>query len=148
MFNKIVWATDGSDGADRALAVARTLAADAGGELLVVHCEELVLSSKAGGMLPFHGNEEELKSKIESQVAELSEGGVAAALHIVRAGLGGMARTIADTASDLDGEVIVVGTRGLTPLTGLLLGSVTQRLLHIAPCPVLAVPTVARDESN
>ena len=99
-------------------------------------------------MLPFHGNEEELKSKIEGQVAELSEGGVAATLHIARAGLGGAARAIADTASDLDGEVIVVGTRGLTPLAGLVLGSVTQRLLHIAPCPVLAVPTVARDESN
>jgi nucleotide-binding universal stress UspA family protein len=36
--------------------------------------------------------------------------------------------------------VIVVGTRGRTPLAGLVLGGVTQRLLHIAPCPVLAVP--------
>ena len=34
----------------------------------------------------------------------------------------------------------MVGTRGHTPLGGMLLGSVTQRLLHIAPCPVLAVP--------
>ena len=36
--------------------------------------------------------------------------------------------------------MIVVGTRGRTALSGLLLGGVTQRLLHIAPCPVLAVP--------
>jgi nucleotide-binding universal stress UspA family protein len=42
-----------------------------------------------------------------------------------------------------DRTVIVVGTRGHTALGGLLLGSVTQRLLHIAPCPVPAVPTNA-----
>ncbi len=36
--------------------------------------------------------------------------------------------------------MIVVGTRGRSPLAGLLAGSVAQRLLHVAPCPVLAVP--------
>jgi Universal stress protein family len=35
---------------------------------------------------------------------------------------------------------LAVGTRGHTMVAGLLLGSVTQRLLHISPCPELAVP--------
>jgi nucleotide-binding universal stress UspA family protein len=39
-----------------------------------------------------------------------------------------------------DADAIVVGTRGHTALTGLLVGSVPQRLLHIAPCPVITVP--------
>ena len=38
-------------------------------------------------------------------------------------------------------DVIMVGTPGRTPLVVLVLGSMTQRLLHIAPCPVLAVPS-------
>jgi nucleotide-binding universal stress UspA family protein len=47
---------------------------------------------------------------------------------------------IVDVAREVDADLIIVGTRGHTPMVELLLGSVTQRLLHIATCPVLAVP--------
>jgi nucleotide-binding universal stress UspA family protein len=52
----------------------------------------------------------------------------------------GPAHAIADIAEKVDADLIAVGTRGHAPVAGLLLGSVTQRLLHISPCPVLAVP--------
>jgi nucleotide-binding universal stress UspA family protein len=54
--------------------------------------------------------------------------------------VGGAAHAIAEIAGREHVDLIVVGTRGRTALAGLLIGSVTQRLLHIAPCPVLAVP--------
>jgi hypothetical protein len=38
-------------------------------------------------------------------------------------------------------DVLVVGTRGHSTVAGLLLGSVAQRLLHIAPCPILVIPS-------
>ena len=44
-------------------------------------------------------------------------------------------------AEDVGADLVVVGTRGHTPLAGLMLGSVTDRLLHILRCPVLAVPS-------
>ena len=34
----------------------------------------------------------------------------------------------------------MTGTRGHTVLTGMVIGSVAQRMLHVAPCPVLVVP--------
>ena len=54
--------------------------------------------------------------------------------------LGGPAHVIEDIATEADADLIVAGTRGHSPVAGLLLGSVTQRLLHIARRPVLAVP--------
>jgi nucleotide-binding universal stress UspA family protein len=38
-----------------------------------------------------------------------------------------------------DAELLVVGSRGHGPLTGLLLGSVSFQVAHLAPCPVVIV---------
>jgi nucleotide-binding universal stress UspA family protein len=140
MFKKVVWATDGSERADEALPFARALATEGGGQLVVVHCVELTLPGKASGRYPIRADEEDLKAKIVRQVAELDAAGVPTVLETTRASVGDAARAIAETTREQGGDVIVVGTRGHTGLGGLLLGSVTQRLLHIGPCPVLAVP--------
>jgi nucleotide-binding universal stress UspA family protein len=55
--------------------------------------------------------------------------------------VGGVARVIADLARNADADLSVTGTRGKNPFVGLLVGSVTSRLLEIAPCSVLAVPS-------
>jgi nucleotide-binding universal stress UspA family protein len=140
MYNNVIWATDGSEGADRALAHAKRLVADSGGKLTVVYCVEYTLPGKGGGAYPIHANEGEIEEKIDRQVAELSTNGDGATLQKTRARVGGAAHSIAELATADHADVIVVGTRGRTPVAGLLLGGVTQRLLHIAPCPVLAVP--------
>jgi nucleotide-binding universal stress UspA family protein len=141
MFKKLVWATDGSDSADTALAVAKMLATDSGGEIVAIHCQEMTLPGKGGGSYSVAANEEDLKSKIERQVSELSGAGITATFETTRAKVGGAAHAIAGAALAHESDAIVVGTRGHTPLAGLLVGSVTHRLLHIAPCPVIVVPS-------
>lgn len=148
MFKRVLWATDGSEAADRALPLAKSLATDGAGEMIVAHCEEHTMAGKGGPAFPRHPDEDELTSKIERQVAELSREGVAAKVLTTRITVGGAAHAIADTAAEADADVIVVGTRGHTPLTGLVLGSVTQRLLHVAPCPVLVVPDREASDSS
>ena len=140
MFSKIIWATDGSENADHALELAKQLAAQNGSVLYAVHSIEELAGPGGRGAFPEFADEDERQAKIAKQVADLVEQGINAQVKVVESGVTGAAHTLAKVAEEEGVELIVSGTRGHTPLTGLLLGSVTQRLLHLAPCPVLAVP--------
>jgi len=48
-------------------------------------------------------------------------------------------KTIAQVAQKEAFEMVIMGTRGLTDLAGVVLGSVTHRVLHSVSCPVLVV---------
>ena len=138
MFKRIVWATDGSAGADRALEIAKSLASQDSASLVAVHRVEFVAGK--GGVPPQSADEDERQVKVAGQVAELEGEGLDVSSRVVHGGVMGAAHMIAEIAQEEGADLIICGTRGHTALTGLLLGSVTHRLLHIAPCPVLVVP--------
>ena len=50
------------------------------------------------------------------------------------------AKQLAELAERIDADLIVLGSRGHAPLAGVVLGSVTQQLLHATGRPVLALP--------
>lgn len=139
MFDTVIWATDGSVAADEAMPFARRLVEGSGGKLVVVHANQLFAGGRAGGY-PVLADEKELTAKIGSQVEKLSNGGIDATFERLSGVYADPAHTIAGLAEKIGADAIVVGTRGHSTIGGLLVGSVTHRLLHIAPCPVLAVP--------
>ena len=49
------------------------------------------------------------------------------------------AESLVDLAAERGARAIVVGLQGMGPIKGAILGSVTYRVLHSAPCPVLVV---------
>jgi nucleotide-binding universal stress UspA family protein len=138
VFKTIVWATDGSENADHALSVARALAREHDSPLVVMHVVQRY-TTKAG--LAVYADEDQVQAKLKRVVEELSQEGLTASLKIVDHVGPQPAHEIADLAREAGADLIVVGTRGHAALSGLLLGSVTQRLLHVAPCPILVVPT-------
>ena len=81
-----------------------------------------------------------MKAKIRAQAEEARSEGLDARVQVVSCAAAHAARRIADVALSKEADVIVVGTRGHSPVAGLLMDSVSQRLLHLAPCAVLAVP--------
>ena len=146
MFKKILWATDGSDAADLALPTVQALATESGAEVLVFHGVIAAVGPRGG--YPMYVDEDERQMKIKAQVSELERSGLTVALHLFAAdSMHGPAHDIAEMAGREAVDLIVVGTRGHTRLGGFLLGSVTQRLLALAPCPVLVVPTAVEESS-
>jgi len=142
MFKNIIWATDGSEAAERALPTAIELAKDSGAKLIVVHADEHMAGR--GGGYSMLADEEDLRARFRAKVAELGDAGVDADLRIMTGTNTDPADLVAEAARKIGADLIVVGTRGHGRVTGMLLGSVTQRLLHVSPCPVLAVPVYAQ----
>jgi universal stress protein A len=148
MFTRVIWATDGSEHADRALPFAAGVAENDGAELHVVHVVEKLVSGRASGLDAF-GNEDEIKAKVEQQAKTVgAENDVTTSIHIVGGLSTRIADRIAEIAQDVGADLIVVGTRGHGGLGSLLLGGVTQRLLHVSRCPVLAVPPTVPAETE
>jgi nucleotide-binding universal stress UspA family protein len=139
MFKNIIWATDGSESSNRALPLVKSLASEADGTLTVIHVVERIAAGKSFGLTRF-ANEDEVLDEVKKSVAQLADEGLNVTLQIIDEFTMQPAHTIGELARETGADLIVIGTRGHSALAGLLLGSVTQRLLHFAPCPVLAVP--------
>lgn len=145
MFETIVWATDGSELADRALDLVRELAGAHGSRIVAVHANEL-LTGRFGGA-PIRADEPEVRDKIAAQVEDLRAEGFGAQLEI-RSGGKDVAKLVADAADEVEADLIVVGTHGRAGVTSALLGSVARALCHTARRPVLVVPPARTRERS
>ena len=66
----------------------------------------------------------------------LDKAGVAHALHI---GVGEIGETVAKYVKELSAQQIAMGTRGLGPVAGMLLGSVTSEVVQAVDVPIVLV---------
>lgn len=144
----ILVATDFSPSAARAVATATDYARHFQAQLIILHAYRVdipVASPLTGGgyVLPdgfFEQLAKEARLRVEKVASEAKAAGVSA---IGLATDGHPATAIVEEAKARKADLIVMGTRGLTGLKHLALGSVADRVVRTAPCPVL---TVAHDD--
>ncbi|MGA2926538.1 MAG: universal stress protein [Solirubrobacteraceae bacterium] len=136
MSSGVIVGYDGSDCAKAALRTAAGVAKAYGDKLIVAFGYEL--SPVAGELHDYHLALRELATKRVAEATKLAVGegaDVEGAVVEKQAAHG-----LAELAVARDARLIVVGTRGESPLRGALLGSTAHKLLHLADRPVLVVP--------
>ena len=100
---------------------------------------------------PYAGDAAEHIKDMNDHVAEIMARALAGdGFHgiNVTAVQGSIAEVLISTADEREASMLVVGTRGLGPLSGLLLGSVSRRLLFTTHRPLVVVPRRAPPESH
>lgn len=140
MFKKILVGNDGSEHAADAIARALEIAGRYKAELVVAHVAQIPAAIYVGApYAPIDINAEVERSN--TTAAEKAKAVLDA--HSANARYielqGSPADALCKLAEEEDADLIVVGSRGLGAVTRFVLGSVSDRIVHHAPCDVLVV---------
>jgi nucleotide-binding universal stress UspA family protein len=138
---RVVLPTDFSEPAEHALRIGLSLAEQFGAEVHLVHAFYLPIAPLApyGLALPaslVHEGREASRKRLEETLGGARARGLAGAHHVPE---GPAAPEIVRIAEEVKADLIVMGTHGYTGIQHALLGSVAERTLRLAPCPVLTV---------
>jgi universal stress protein A len=141
--NTILVPTDFSADAETALSTATDLARIFHARIVILHAYHVdipvALPIASGYALP-HDFYEDLRSHSTARIEKLAEAVAANGIEATGIALLEPASLgIVEQAQSLPADLIVMGTRGLTGLRHVVLGSVAERVVRLAPCPVLTV---------
>jgi nucleotide-binding universal stress UspA family protein len=136
MFKRILVAIDSSDYSQQVVPAAIEMARKFQAEVFVLHVSEhdrgraavFSTESPAGATLLVAG-----------AVKAFRAAGIPARAEVHDVAAGHVAKDIVESAGDNGSDLIVMGSRGLSDIQGLLLGSVTHKVMQLAKVAVLVV---------
>jgi nucleotide-binding universal stress UspA family protein len=138
-FRHILVAVDGSDVSFLALAHASRIAKADGAELYAVHVVPSPSFEYTGELADYYDQARHSSirwmKEVENAAAKL---GIGIRTETI-VGASSVVDTIIGYADSISCDLIVAGTRGRTPSTRMLIGSVASGLVAAAKCPVLVV---------
>ena len=140
-FHRILVPIDFSEHSQQALDTAIALSRSFDAELHLLHCYAIGPGAfNLYGVAVPESFEHEFRAAAAKRLAEWGDkaraGGCRVQEHL-SARL--PAEEVAAIAGDVGADLIVIGTRGLGGIKHVLLGSVAERTIRLAPCPVLTV---------
>jgi len=143
LLKDILVATDFEEASAVALNYGRDLARSYGSTLHVVHAAENAMArySGEGSLAVLPQLQSDLEEAARKRLADLVTDEDRTLLHakaVLLTALG-TAEAIVDYAKEHHVDLIVMGTHGRRALAHLLMGSVAERVVRTAPCPVLTV---------
>jgi nucleotide-binding universal stress UspA family protein len=138
-WQRVLVTTDFSPLAGKAVSYAHALAEKLGAELHVLHVardiSQLIAQNPATGIIDASDgldDKEKWLAKILGDPASVRR------IEVVRFGED-VAGTILGYAGQQNADLLVIATHGRTGLTHLFMGSVTEKVLRAAPCPVVVI---------
>jgi nucleotide-binding universal stress UspA family protein len=148
---KILWPTDFSELSYKALETADELALHFSAELILIHVVILPLvpypRPPAALVLPEHLREMKVHARqmFEELAAEKISNEVVVRTRIE---VGNPPERIAEIAAGEKVELIVIATHGLSGWRRFIFGSVAERVIRLAPCPVLSIQYPPEEEQG
>jgi len=137
MFSNILVAVDGSESANKAFQRAIYLAQKCSSKLDLVHVVQCEIGGDSANTFEII---EDLKDKamemLEEYRIEAAKSSIAMQIAIMQ---GDPAKVILELAKAKSYDLIIMGTRGRSSFQELLIGSVSQKVMHHASCPVMVV---------
>jgi nucleotide-binding universal stress UspA family protein len=138
-FRKILFPTDFSESSRHALRYAVELARESGGSLTMLHVWDIKEYALKGETVSLLSNiAAEAARVLADWTREAEELGAKQVATAVAEGVA-WDKIVATLKKDPDFDLVVMGTQGRNGLKHALIGSVAERVVRHAPCPVLVV---------
>jgi nucleotide-binding universal stress UspA family protein len=149
MFRKFLVPVDGSAHANRAVDCATDLANKYGAELILLH----VIASPGPARIPpelyeyariehIDAIETDMMNRVAEEILQTAEKrarGQGAKQVRTSIGVGHPAEAIVAHAKSEEADLIIMGRRGLGPVNGLLMGSVSHKVAHLSECACMTI---------
>jgi universal stress protein A len=133
---------DFSPDADWALDYAIYLGTRLGARILLIHAISAIMVTEVDVTPYLKALEAQARQDLQARLQRVRDAGLEGEMCLAH---GIPAQEIVATATDMGSDLIIIGTHGRTGWQHLLVGSVAEKVVRLAPCPVLVTrrPTAA-----
>ena len=143
---KILCPTDFSEASYKALKAANELALHFSAALALVYVVPLVIDIPTSADIYIPSDIQTAQALAEKALEEVVEKRVSEKVRIrTKVVIGDPGDEIVKTAAGVNADIIVIATHGLTGWRRFIFGSVAEKVVRFAPCPVLTIQSPPKE---